>query len=130
MEPQSGWSDGSADALTESVAQALFEGKSSNDIVKALVKQGVDELGARGFVTDVAIQVESFRHSPDGRALMARKYRTKMIHGALWLVGGTVVTALTASTAADGGYFLVAWGAILFGGIGAIAGFIGWMKWR
>jgi len=129
MQQQFGWPDGGSDALAQSVAQALFEGKSSNDVVKTLVKQGVDEMSARGFVTDVAIQVESFRHSLEGRSLMASKYRTKMIHGALWLVGGTVVTALTAS-ATDGGYVLVAWGAILFGGIGAIAGFVGWMKWR
>jgi len=42
-----------------------------------------------------------------------------MIFGALWCFGGIAVTAMTykASANAGGGRFVLAWGAILFGGI-------------
>jgi hypothetical protein len=43
--------------------------------------------------------------------------RKNMLYGALWCVGGTVVTAVTLSMASSGGTYVVAWGAILFGGI-------------
>lgn len=40
-----------------------------------------------------------------------------MLYGALWCIGGLVVTALTYSAASDGGTYVVAWGAVLFGAI-------------
>ena len=42
-----------------------------------------------------------------------------MLYGALWCIGGTVVTAVTYSAATSspsGGHYWVAWGAIVFGG--------------
>lgn len=42
--------------------------------------------------------------------------------GLLWCGGGIAVTALTYSNASDGGTFVVAWGAILFGGIQFLKG--------
>ncbi len=119
-----------AEDLASAVAQALMQGKKRDDIVKVLVKNGMSRDIAFEFVTDVLIRVEAFKLTPEGRGVMARKYRTRMIHGALWCLGGILVTSLTASAAGEGGYFLFAWGAILFGGIGAIVGFVGWAKWR
>jgi hypothetical protein len=40
-----------------------------------------------------------------------------VMQGGLWLAGGLVVTALTYSSASGGGSYVVAWGAIIFGGI-------------
>lgn len=40
-----------------------------------------------------------------------------MIVGALWCVGGILVTAYSYSAASGGGSYVVAWGAIIFGGI-------------
>ena len=42
--------------------------------------------------------------------------------GALWCVGGIVVTAVTYQVASGGGTYVVAWGAILFGAIQALRG--------
>lgn len=42
--------------------------------------------------------------------------------GAIWCVGGIVVTALTYQMASGGGTYFVAWGAILFGGIQFLKG--------
>ncbi len=45
-----------------------------------------------------------------------------MLYGALWCIGGILVTALTYSAASSGGTYVVAWGAILFGGIQLLRG--------
>ncbi len=47
-----------------------------------------------------------------------------MIFGALWCVGGIVVTVATYRAASGGGAFVVAWGAILFGAIQFFRGLI------
>lgn len=47
-----------------------------------------------------------------------------IVVGGLWCVGGIVVTALTYSASSGGGRYVVAWGAILFGGIQLIRGLI------
>jgi hypothetical protein len=45
-----------------------------------------------------------------------------MLHGALWCVGGIVVTVATYAAASGGGAYVVAWGAILFGAIQFLRG--------
>jgi hypothetical protein len=45
-----------------------------------------------------------------------------MVCGALWCIGGIVVTVATYSAAEPGGTYLVAWGAILFGGLEFLQG--------
>ena len=46
-----------------------------------------------------------------------------MLYGALWCIGGIVVTALTYSAASEqGGTYVIAWGAILFGAIQFLRG--------
>lgn len=45
-----------------------------------------------------------------------------MVVGALWCIGGGLVTALTYSVAQGGGTYLVCWGAIIFGGIQFLKG--------
>jgi hypothetical protein len=45
-----------------------------------------------------------------------------MLYGALWCIGGIVVTAVTYSAASSGGTYIVAWGAILFGGLQFLQG--------
>ena len=40
-----------------------------------------------------------------------------MLYGALWCVGGILVTVLTYSAASNGGTYVVAWGAVIFGAI-------------
>jgi hypothetical protein len=40
-----------------------------------------------------------------------------MLYGALWCIGGIIVTVSSYSAASDGGSYTFAWGAILFGAI-------------
>ena len=51
-----------------------------------------------------------------------------MMVGGLWCVGGILVTAITYSAASGGGHFVVAWGAILFGGIQFLKGLANLVK--
>lgn len=50
--------------------------------------------------------------------------RKNMMHGALWCIGGIIVTALTYRAAAKGGVYLIAWGAIVFGAIQFFRGLV------
>ena len=43
--------------------------------------------------------------------------KKNMLYGALWCIGGIVVTAATYDAAEPGGAYVVAWGAIVFGAI-------------
>jgi hypothetical protein len=45
-----------------------------------------------------------------------------MVVGGLWCGGGILVTALTYSAASGGGTYVVAWGAIIFGGVQFVRG--------
>ena len=50
----------------------------------------------------------------------ANRGQNNMIFGALWCVGGIVVTAVTYSSAVSspgGGHYIIAWGAIVFGAV-------------
>ncbi len=49
--------------------------------------------------------------------------RKNMLYGALWCIGGIVVTTVTYSNASSGGgTYIVAWGAILFGALQFLQG--------
>lgn len=48
--------------------------------------------------------------------------RKNIISGALWCIGGIVVTVITYNAASGGGSYVVAWGAILFGFVQLIQG--------
>jgi hypothetical protein len=73
-----------------------------------------DSRGREGFIgDDVKFRPVETAHS-SGR---------DMAVGALWCIGGIVVTAVTySSAAAGGGRYIVAWGAIVFGGIQFLKG--------
>lgn len=43
--------------------------------------------------------------------------RQDMLAGAMWCIGGIVVTAVTYAGASGGGTYVVAWGAIVFGAV-------------
>jgi hypothetical protein len=48
--------------------------------------------------------------------------RKNMISGALWCIGGIIVTVATLNAASNGGTYIIAWGAILFGAVQFIQG--------
>ena len=112
------------------VAQQLAKGQKRDKVVKELIEQGWAQETAKDFVVDLEVQLEAYKRSPEGREVMASKHKRHMLHGLLWLVGGLAVTLATYHAAGPGGVFFVAWGAVLFGAIDVLRGFIGWLKWR
>jgi hypothetical protein len=71
-----------------------------------------DASGHEGFI-DGKAKIESLQAT----ASQNHDPQHDMLVGGLWCVGGILVTAITYSAAQGGGHYVVAWGAILFGGI-------------
>ena len=85
------------------------EGKSKAEITASLMGQGVEISSATTVVEELFVL--------RSKAMSAAAKRNMLV-GALWCVGGTVVTVVTYQAAANnpgGGSYLVAWGAIILG---------------
>ena len=88
----------------------------------------VSDVIAAAHKTQIVVPVSGLTFDDERRQLIvARRAAANkmMVHGALWCIGGIVVTAVTfsmASANATGGSFVVAWGAILFGFIQFLKG--------
>ncbi|MGE0328513.1 MAG: hypothetical protein AB7K71_09235 [Polyangiaceae bacterium] len=99
---------GSGNAAVEYVVVQLEHGTPQEEIVESLINQGVDEGEAEDFVEGVAAaRINAIREAG----------KSNMTKGALWCIGGLIVTAITYSAAAGGGTYVVTWGAIIFGAI-------------
>jgi len=122
------------DQLAQYVAQNLAEGKDKGGITKELVKLGWVKETAAQFVDNIEeelkIRAEEYKRTPEGRQVMAAQYKRHMLYGILWAAGGTAVTIATYEAASEGGWFIVAWGAIIFGIIDFFRGLFGWLKYR
>jgi len=120
--------------LSEYVAYSLANGKDEQWVVKELVKQGWHKEEAVQFVGSVGQQLkdyaEEYKRTPEGRQAMASQYQRRMLYGILWAAGGTAVTIATYEAASEGGFFIVAWGAIIFGIIDFFRGLFGWLQYR
>ena len=100
----------------EEVARAVYghaaglmkQGLSESQIKDRLVEKGLDRQAA----STVVNRLVTLRHEAYQEA--AKK---NMLHGALWCIGGIIVTAVTYAAASGGGTYIVAWGAIIFGAI-------------
>jgi len=92
-------------------AQQLQNGVSPSQVESQLLQQGLDPDSARRVVFDLTHARTKAINS---------EARSNMLYGALWCVGGTVVTVLSfgaASSSPGGGSYVVAYGAIIFGAI-------------
>lgn len=122
------------DQISQVIASQLAEGKKKEKIVKGLVKQGLSSEIANALVIKVEIALEQARQqyldSPEGRKKLANKHLRQMIFGVLWAVGGTLVTVFTYQAASSGGYYFIAWGAIIFGIVDIFRGLFGWLKYK
>ena len=74
---------------------------------------GVDNESADTIITNLQAQIENVKKERASK---------DMIFGALWCMGCIIVTAVTYQAACDGGTYVIAWGAILFGAIQFIKG--------
>ncbi len=96
-------------------AELMRSGKSNQDIVEALKERGLDAESAEVVV----------RNLHDARAKeKVEQGQKNMGLGALWCIGGLVVTGATYGAASGGGSYVVAWGAVVFGGIQFLHGLI------
>jgi hypothetical protein len=120
--------------LAQYVTQNLAEGKDKGGITKELVKLGWSKEIAAQFIDNIEEELkrraEEYKRTPEGRQAMAAQYKRHMLYGILWAAGGTAVTIATYEAASEGGWYIVAWGAILFGIIDFFRGLFGWLKYR
>lgn len=90
--------------------------KNSYEVKMALVAKGMSEENAQIVVDRLEDEIEQARK---------RRANKDMLWGAVWCIGGTIVTIATYSAASNGGgRYVVAWGAIIFGGVQFIRGVI------
>jgi hypothetical protein len=117
--------------ISKAIATQLSHGVKKETIVKQLVKQNISEEVAISLVESVERAINQYKESPEGQAVMSKKYGRQMLYGVLWAVGGTLVTIFTYSAASSGGgTYVIAWGAIIFGIVDFIRGLIGWLKYK
>ena len=104
------------EAVYEFAASQVVSGKNKSQVEMALLESGLDAESAKIVTTNV------FRMRGDAICAAGKK---NMLHGLLWCIGGVLVTAATyqmAASSSNGGTFVVAWGAIVFGGIQFLRG--------
>ncbi len=100
-----------AQALYGYAAQRMKNGASDEQIVGELKDKGLKEELARAIVSKLRPVHTEAKHTAG---------RKNMIFGALWCVGGLIATLVGMS--AGGGFFIIFWGAIIFGAAQFIRG--------
>lgn len=108
-------------ATQEEAVQAIYGyavelvkgGSSASQVESKLMEKGLDQASASIIVKNIF----SFRSNAIKEA--AKK---NMLYGALWCIGGLVVTVISFSAASAGGRYVLAWGAIIFGAIQFLRG--------
>lgn len=92
-------------------ADHIAAGKSPSEVERLLVEQGLDAQSASTVVSNL-VQARSQAYRSAGTR--------NMLIGALFCVGGILVTVISYNAAANnagGGRYVVAWGAVIFGAI-------------
>ncbi|OJJ17051.1 hypothetical protein BKI52_30515 [marine bacterium AO1-C] len=80
----------------------------SYETEQALIEQGLDEETAAVVVRKLEQEIGDVKQ---------KRANKDMLYGALWCIGGIVITAASYSAASGGGTYVVTWGAIVFGAI-------------
>lgn len=112
--------ESSPSALTR--AQELkSEGVAPAETLHTLINEGYsEEVAARSVVEAWKTEIEHVKQQEKRRG--HPDAAKNMVIGGLWCLGGIIVTAATYSAAQGGGTYVVAWGAIAFGGIQFLRG--------
>lgn len=104
--------EATVNSLYNYAAQLLIvQKKESYEVKNALIEQGLSEENARTIVNNLESQIDDAHRE---------KAKKDMLYGALWCIGGTVLTL------ANIGFIF--WGAIIFGGIQFFSGLINYNK--
>src|SRR5262245_46867146 len=109
--PQSPSTEEAVQYIYQFAAELMGQNVPEREIERQLVGKGLDAESASIVVRNLRdVQTDAVRSAG----------KKNMIYGALWCVGGTLVTVITYASAASsptGGSYVVAWGAIVFGAI-------------
>jgi protein-disulfide isomerase-like protein with CxxC motif len=92
-------------AVYHFAAEQMKNGMSTQKLQALLIDKGLAPKAAATVVYDLS----RLRAAAEQEAS-----KKNMLYGALWCLGGLAVTLITYS---DGGSYVIAWGAILYGGI-------------
>ena len=98
------------EAVYKHAADLIKAGLSGPQIESQLVKEGLDQESASIVVQNLLM-------------LRFEAGKKNMLYGALWCMGGIIVTAVTYAAASEGGTYVIAFGAIVFGVIQFFRGF-------
>ena len=113
------WQKQELSGLFKYAVMELANNKSRQVVEKILVGQGASLETAKTVVKDAQYAVKKLRRE---------KYKKRMTRGLLWTVVGVVITCGTYTFADSlGGKYVLFYGAIIFGLIDFVAGFIGWL---
>jgi hypothetical protein len=118
MEPQISGEEKQAIEQIYNYASDLIirQNRPDYEVVHLLQDKGLNESNAQLIVDKIVSQVNNAKRS---------KAKKDILYGALWCVGGIIITVGTYSAASNGGgSYVITWGAILFGGIQLFKGII------
>ena len=107
----------------ETLEQVRFEQSPANEIAKLTEKLLFKQKKSAEETHDILMAKGLCAYDADYVISIIMQYREEkrtaggknMLYGALWCIGGLLVTFLTYSAASDGGTYVVAWGAVIFG---------------
>lgn len=118
------------DSLIEAIGELIGEDTSEEKIVRNFTKQGVPEEKVRGYYHEINRLAAEYIESPEVRKELAGQFSKRIFYGILWVIGGTIASVASYEAAsAGGGMYFVFYGAIIWGVIDIIRGFVGWMKY-
>ncbi len=100
--------DAAMKSMYELVAEHLENGTPVAQIESILREKGIAPDVASSMVSDMLKTRAAMLREEGGR---------NMLQGALWCIGGILVTAMTYNMASEGDTYIVTWGAIVFGAI-------------
>lgn len=98
----------------EYAGNLMFEQKKDNDETRRLLME-------RGLAVEDADRVIAELRA-QWRQVEIKAGNKNMLYGALWFAGGAAVTIGSYMAAEDGGRYVLAWGAVIFGAIQFLKG--------
>ena len=113
--------------LYEDVDLMLKLGYERERIKEKLAQSGIPADGEDRLINIVATSRRANASKPAPN-VDKDQYTAKMIWGAIWCIGGIIVTVISYAARANVGVYVVAWGAILWGLIDFIRGLIGYIS--
>lgn len=107
MENQNG-EENAVNQIYEYAANLMVnENKNALETKNTLIEQGLDEESASIIVANLEQRI---------KAAKKENANKDMLYGALWVIGGLVVTGATYAAASDGGNYVAFYGAVMYGG--------------